>query len=278
MHASGEALPERPISRAQASLIRKLRRRKERESAGLTVAEGVRCAGEALRAGRGVRLAVVSPRLGHVPGGPAFAERLARSGVKSVHATDRALADLSDTAMHQGVILVCIRGVRALDELPESPRIVVLDGIQDPGNVGTLVRSAHAFGLDGVVALGGTADPWSPKAVRASAGSVFHVPIVGAGAPALVDWATRRGVGLKVAEADASPASMSEGAREGVQGRSARSNWALVIGNEGVGVSDVVRRAAGETVGIAMHGAESLNAGVAGSILMYEYTKKGEVP
>ncbi len=231
----------------------------------MTVVEGVRCAREALSAGASVRLAVVAPRLATLAGGSELETRV-RMMAPVGDTTDRELGSLSDAESHQGVLLVCACERRPLSELDTAGRYVVLDGVQDPGNVGTLIRSAHAFGLDGLIALKGTADLWSPKVLRASAGSAFHLALAVSTATELVDWARRGGLGLKVAEASRARAPIP----------SVGCGWALVIGNEGSGVGEAIREAADLTVGVPMAGgAESLNAAVAGSILMYLFTRGG---
>ena len=142
-----------------------------------------------------------------------------------------------------------------------SGRFLLLDGVQDPGNLGTLVRAARAFALDGVVALDGTVDPWNPKAVRASAGASFRVPVLKVGWEEPVAPLLRRGgVHLLVAE---------PGGEDVARVRPPRP-WALVIGSEARGIRGRVLEAAERRVEVPMPGgAESLNAGVAGAILLY---------
>lgn len=240
------------------------------------VVEGVRQAREALLSGVRIQLAVASPRLLETPGGAEVLAALPDPDTQVAVASEREFARISDTKAPQGILLVCERKVATWADLSEARRLVALDGVQDPGNVGTLIRSAHAFGLDAVVALEGTADPWSPKAARSSAGSVFHVPVVLSPAVELIDWAANRGIGLKVADAGGASAgsvttsTSSEGPCDASTGRA----WVLVVGNEGRGASERIRDAAAEAVSIeTTGGAESLNAGVAGSILMYEFMK-----
>jgi TrmH family RNA methyltransferase len=151
------------------------------------------------------------------------------------------------------------------------PLILVLAGLQDPGNVGTLIRSAEAFGATGVLLLPGTASPWNPKALRASAGSAFRVPM------------------LAISEADALnllrdrhvPA-LAAVAHDGVPVAQAllAESAALLIGNEGAGLSPALLAAAERRVTISMPGpVESLNAAIAGSLLLYEAsTQRGRAP
>jgi len=254
------------LTRAEATQIKKLRRPRERRFVQRFVIEGVRQAREALDAELGIHRAVLSPRLEAVEGGSEVARRLKERGVPWAEVSDRELSGLSDTEAPQGVLLVAQEPWRDLPGLNPARRLLVLDGVQDPGNVGTLIRSAHAFALDGVIALTGTADPWGAKAVRASAGSVFATPVVRAVVAEFAAWLAARewprdGLWLADAGGEAHPAPLEP--------------WALVVGNEGAGVSadlaqvlPQARRAA-----VVMPGrAESLNAGVAGSILMYSFT------
>lgn len=221
--------------------------------------EGPRAVATALDGGARVRFAVVSPRLDRTPGGPELAARLRAAGI-DVRAVDEETLDaLADTETPQGVLAVVEEPRPTLGDL-DPGRFLVLDAVQDPGNAGTLVRAAAAFGLDAVLALDGTVDLWSPKAVRASAGLGFHVPLVRCGAEELVAWLGPLGVELLVADA----------AGRDVRALPSRPTFALAVGNEGRGVRDRIRSAAAGTVAVPMRGpAESLNVGIAGSILLH---------
>ena len=148
-------------------------------------------------------------------------------------------------------------------DVTSRARVLVLDAIQDPGNVGTLIRSAVAFGIEGALCLDGTADPWGAKAVRASAGCVFRIPVATADTAEAVGSLREVGTPILVASADG----------EGAAGR--RASFALALGNEGGGVRRALKAAADATIAVRMRGpAESLNVGIAGSILMHELTKE----
>ena len=155
--------------------------------------EGVRAVGAALDGGARPRFAVVSERLEDRPGGALLLRRLDDLGVDVRGVSDAELAELADTETPQGVLLVVEERDVPLGALVPG-RWLVLDGVQDPGNAGTLVRAAVAFGLDGVVALDGTVDLWSPKAVRASAGLTFRVPVARASVDAVLEHCAREGV------------------------------------------------------------------------------------
>jgi RNA methyltransferase, TrmH family len=149
-----------------------------------------------------------------------------------------------------------------LNRKQKKTLIVVLAGIQDPGNLGTILRSAEAFGAMGVIALAGTVNAWNPKAVRASAGSVFRVPVVAAKADEC--FAQLREAGVRILAAtvrDAQPADQVELA----------GAIAIVIGNEGKGVPDDLIAKADARITIPCPGTvESLNAAMAATVLLYE--------
>jgi TrmH family RNA methyltransferase len=138
----------------------------------------------------------------------------------------------------------------------------MLDAVQDPGNFGTLVRSAEALGAAGVIALPGTVDPWNPKAVRAAVGSTFRLPVVGSSWETAAEWLRREGFGILGADAGGGPVPASV------------RRAALVVGNEGAGLSAAVRAGMDGLVGIPLRGrAESLNVAAAAAILLYELTR-----
>ncbi len=152
------------------------------------------------------------------------------------------------------------------------PLIVVLAGVQDPGNVGTVLRSAEAFGATGVVAARGTAEPWSPKAVRASAGSALRLPLLrGMALPVLLAQ-------LKVSHVTviAAAAASSSERTSALETRADFSKaCAIFIGSEGAGLPHEIESAADARMAISMaKSVESLNAGVAASILLYEAARQ----
>jgi len=194
-------------------------------------------------------------------GDPAIARLLAdlrTAGAPVEEVTETELAEFADTVTPQGLLLVVDIPLSSLNDVA-IPRLAVLDGVQDPGNVGTLIRAADALGAGGVALLPGTADPWSPKAVRAAAGASFRIPVVVTSVAELAAWCRDLGVPLLAAAAGGEAAPRSAVARDA----------ALVFGNEAAGVSDEVRAAADGVVGIPQRGpADSLNVAMAGAILM----------
>jgi RNA methyltransferase, TrmH family len=144
--------------------------------------------------------------------------------------------------------------------------IVVLAGLQDPGNLGTILRSAEAFGADGVVSLPGTVSAWNPKAVRASAGSVFRVPLLAVSERECLEELHEAGVKILATTVHAAqPAELVN----------MTGPVALVIGNEGNGVAEELAAKADARITIPCPGpVESLNAAVAASVLLYEAARQ----
>lgn len=245
------------------TLIRDLRLRRGRERRGLALAEGVRLVEEALGARVTLRHAAVSPALEATPRGAALKSALAAAGVPMVELDDRSLAGLADTEHPQGVIAVFEPPTWRLAEL--RPRagevVVVLDGVQDPGNVGAIARTALGLGASGMIALKGTAELTNPKVVRGSMGALFRLPSVSATDEECFAWA--RGVGASLWVTD------STGERPG--GQRMTAPVALVLGNEGAGIRPEVEREASRRLAIPLAGGvESLNVAVAAGILLYE--------
>jgi TrmH family RNA methyltransferase len=256
------------LSQRRSQLVGRLRNRKTREREGLVLVEGIRGVSEAMLAGAPFRFAVVSPRLDTLAGGAALRGELVGKGVEVEEESDDGLASLADTEQPQGIVAVCAEGAAPDPAVSPGGRYLVLDGIQDPGNVGTLIRAATAFALDGVLALDGTADPWGAKAVRSAAGMTFRLPVSRLRAQEAVERLEACGVAVFTADADG----------RDVATVAHRAGWALVVGNEGAGPRAELRAAAADTVRIPMPGpAESLNAGVAGAVLLYALTREGSV-
>lgn len=251
------------LSRREERLLRSLRQRKSREAEGLFLAEGVRAVEDLAASALPLRFALAASTVGDTARGRALLDVLAAKGVAVHEATERELAALADTETPQGILAVAAIPSAGLDELSvdaEPAVIVVLDAVQDPGNFGTLARTAEALGAVGLVALPGTVDPWNPKSVRAAMGSTFRLPIVPVDWEGLSPWLSSRGFATLAAAAGGEPIPHPRPRRA-----------ALVLGNEGAGVSEDTRARADRVVGIPIRGrAESLNVAAAGAILLYE--------
>jgi TrmH family RNA methyltransferase len=250
------------LSRREDKQLRALRQRKAREAEGLFLAEGVRAVEDLLDSPLAVRWVVTAPSLEDPPRGRALREAVDRRGIARREVAEAELRAHAGTETPQGVLAVAEIPGHGLDDLRpvrEPAVVLVLDAVQDPGNLGTLARTAEALGAAGLVALPGTVDAWNPKAVRAAMGSSFRLPVVEAGWDELEPWLRARGFRVLAAAGEGPP--LGE--------RPARA--ALVVGNEGAGVSEETRRRADALVGIPLRGrAESLNVGAAGAILLWE--------
>jgi RNA methyltransferase, TrmH family len=173
---------------------------------------------------------------------------------------------IAATESSQGLIALVEPPAWKIDELfTTRSLIVVLDGIQDPGNAGTIVRTAEAFAATGVMFLKGSVSPFNSKTLRASAGSLFRVPFVAALEPAIARAALQQNR-FRIFAAMPDKSMPHEGVGERLK---LQRPCALVIGNEGRGVSADFRSLA-EPISIPTAGVESLNASIAAAILLYE--------
>jgi TrmH family RNA methyltransferase len=251
------------LSQRRAALVARLRVAKSRATERAVLVEGVRAVKEALDAGIDVRFAVSSPRLETTEEGRALAARLQRLDLTRMD--DEDLPDVSDTEHSQGVLLVGAEPEASLGSIRAKGRYLVLDGVQDPGNAGTLVRAAVAFGLDAVICLDGTVDPWIPKTVRASAGMMFRLPIIRASSAEVVERLHGAQVPMFVADAEG----------EDPHAQSTAGGFALIVGNEGAGVRRGLALQADAVIAVHMPGpAESLNVAMAASILLHALTQE----
>lgn len=254
------------VSRSESRQIRALGNRKDRDAERLFLAEGIRVVEELLDADIPIRLAVMSPALAETDRGQRLADRI-RGAAPVREAGVGELNRLADTETNQGVLVVAETPAASLDTVPGSglSTILMLDGVQDPGNLGTLVRSAGAFGCHAVVCLPGTVDPWNPKVVRAAAGALFRVPVVKADSEPALERLHDQGFVVLGADAAGRP----------VDRVALPERTVLAVGNEGAGLSDAVRSSLDSLVAVPMERSfESLNVAVAAGILLYLVTRR----
>jgi RNA methyltransferase, TrmH family len=240
---------------------RRLLRRRHRDLTGLFLAEGPPAVGAALAAGAVVDL-FVTEAVG--AGDLADAARAGAAGVWTV--TDAALAALTETVTPQGVVAVCRQRHRDRPDVGAARLVVVLAPVTDPGNAGTVLRTADAAGADTVVFAAGSVDPYNGKCVRASAGSLFHVDLVRGGEPAEV-VADLRAAGLTVLAADPYGETDLDACVDAGT-LTARTAW--LFGGEAHGLAPDVAAAAHARVRVPIHGrAESLNLAAAAAVCLY---------
>jgi len=257
------------LSKARRSLLRSLRSRHRRQDEGCFLVEGIRGATAAVNAGAEVRFGVVSLRLAKLDASGSLASLLEAAGTEIIAVADDELAKLADTVTPQGIVLVCEEPTTTLDRLlPHADRgLLVADAIQDPTNLGNMIRTAAALGLGGLIALDGTVDPFNAKVVRGAAGGCFYLPIFRAQWKDVAEPLSAAGVRLLAAHPHGTNIAATEN----------RDPWALAVGNEGAGLRAEILAAAHERVAVPIHrSAESLNAGVAAALLMYELAGRRE--
>ena len=244
---------------------RKLTRRAGRDAAGAFLAEGRQAVSEALASP-----GVVREVLATEAGAAAAHDLLAGTAVPVRLVTEKAAAALSETVTPQGLVAVCaLTDVPAATVVADPPGLtVVLAELNDPGNAGTVLRTADACGAGAVVFGAGSADPFGGKVVRASAGSIFHVDVV-RGAPVEPLLAGLRAAGVRVLAADGGGESSLDELADGLAGPVA---W--LFGNEARGVPAELAELADARVRIPMRGrAESLNLAAAAAICLYETSR-----
>lgn len=262
----GRARSERIESRKNARFkqFKALLRKSEAKKTDRILIEGTRLCSDALSSGVAIEAVLLSDSayefaidwLSFLP-----------DDVPCFILTDELFAQLSDTKNPQGIALICKAPVQ---KGPRSPARVgglylAADGMADPGNLGTLIRTADAFSFDAVLLTAGTVWPANPKVIRASMGSCFHLPIILFDeVKDLVDYLAPAGIPLYAADPKGSL--LIENLPPG--------GGALLVGNEAHGLSEEARKSAAFLVSIPMPGrAESLNAAVAASICAYEMMK-----
>ena len=242
------------LKNAKVTTWKSLKDRKGRKETGCFLVEGRKMVEEALASAFPVEAILVDD---------------ARLGEFTLHCTapvftmpGHVLAAVCDTKTPQGIAAV----VRMAEVELHGPRLVAMDGVQDPGNVGTIIRTADAAGFDGVILSAQCADVFSPKVLRATMGSIFRMGIrVTDDLPGLLSRMAADGVSIISSQLDGEPF---------YQRSKMSDRFVLVIGSEGNGVTDEVKNVATHKVKLPMRGgAESLNAAVAAGIMMYELTR-----
>ncbi|MDE7171571.1 MAG: RNA methyltransferase [Oscillospiraceae bacterium] len=239
------------------SRVRKLNsRRSFRREEGAFAAEGPKLLDEALRWGGPLEAVISAPGV-PLPELPAHV-RLAEVG-------DSLLNSIADTEHPQGIVFICKGKALTLPGRLAGGRYLVLDGVQDPGNVGTIWRTADAFGADGLILCSGCADPWNPKTVRATMGAVFRLPVYEGTLEEAAEKLSEEGIPLYAAALREDTADVRSVSLD---------RAAVIIGSEGRGVSPQALELCQKTVKIPMRArCESLNAAVAASVVLWEMSR-----
>lgn len=245
------------------TLARDLQRRKARERQQRFVAEGVRSVEALLASGLEVTGLLITAGAHADPRGAALLDMAAARRIPVQTVTDQEFASAADTDSPQGVLAVAAMPSRPLLPPAAGARYLVLDALQDPGNVGTVVRTAAALGVTATIALPGTVDLWNAKVVRSSMGALFVHPVHTLSWEALAGFLATHQVSLWAADLDGDP--LPELADHPLPDR-----IAVVVSNEGTGLSGHVAAAVARRIRIPMAPeVESLNVAVATAIVLY---------
>jgi len=247
---------------------KKLKEKKYRMREKLYLVEGFRLLEEAFKAGKKVHAVLYESGKKEE-----FARYIAPYAEQTeiIVTENDVIRDLSSTVHPQGVIGVLSLEDASTEEVSfqdtSSELLLYLDGLQDPGNLGTIIRSAHAAGAKGIILGKNTVDPYNEKVIRSSMGSIFHLPIYHQGEETL----------KKFLDAGYQLAVTSLEAERNIFHEDLTGNLIIAIGNEGSGISEEIEERAAVLLGIPMPGgAESLNAAVAASIVLFERVRQLE--
>jgi TrmH family RNA methyltransferase len=263
------------ITSRDNSLLRRARAVRDGKEAASILIEGLRLCEEALSSGLNIEAVIYSEEIGRKERAAKLIERLEATSEKSASVSEKLLESVSYTKTPQGIIVLAARPV--FDEKkfearqPAAPFIVVMHGINNPVNVGAVLRTAEAAGVTGVITTANSSDPFAPKALRGAMGSAFRLPIwTETNYADTVSWCRQRGIRTICAD---------------VEGRKTYTelDWrgpiALIVGPESKGLSADEVAAADETVRIPMKKpVESLNVAVATAVVLYEAAKQRGLP
>jgi len=262
-----------PLGR-QHPTIRRLRALRRdpllRRDESVFIAEGVHLAQTALAFSADVELVVISPRLGATAEGRALLAEIQARGLDWAETTDAVLDSVQDARSPQPVLCLVRRPGRTADAALETddavPLVIVAAGIQDPGNLGAVVRTADAAGASACFVLEGSCDPFHPRAVRATMGAIFRIPVVQEPPETLL--ARLRAHGIRIIGTDA-------GQGNDYDRCDLTGPLAILLGSEGAGLPDPLRVALDENVRVPMReGVESLSVGAAAAVVLFEAARQ----
>lgn len=253
-----------PANPRVKALVR-LRDRAERERLGRTLVDGIRETTRALDAGLAIDAVYAGPRVADGTEGRELLARLAVAGVPVVGVSAPVAERIAYGSLADGIVAVVTPPSTALDRLAlprPGPLVLVLEGVEKPGNLGAALRSADGAGVDAVVLADARTDPWNPNAIRASLGTILSVPLASVSAVEALGWC--RDLGLRIV------AARVDGGRSYAE-LDLRGPTAIVLGSEADGLTAVW--AAPDVVGVSipmLGWADSLNVSVAAAVLLYE--------
>lgn len=250
--------------------LRRLTGRRFRDQEGKFLVEGVRFVEEALNSTWPVEMLVYCQKITEEERGGKLLTSASKLGISLLEVDEPLFKELASTETPQGILAVVQQRDNSLEEMggiAHPALLVLVDGVRDPGNLGAIIRSADALGAGGVILLKGTADIYNPKTLRATMGSLFHLPVIqGCAAEEVMDALAAWGIKTV---AGAPRASMA------VYDCDLCVPCALAVGGEADGAGEVVMGRVSDLVRIPMPGrAESLNVAVSAGILLYEAVRQ----
>lgn len=259
------------ITSSQNPLIKEIksfRSRKNRSKKGLFIIEGSKLFFEALNEEEKIASIFMSEQFLSTGESKEILARAAARSIKTYALPDRLFKAISDTESPQGILAVIKARHRNINQLPaEGNLLVILETLQDPGNMGTIIRTADAAGFTGIIVSQGCVDVYNPKVLRSTMGSIFHIPLF---------FSDNLGETIQILKSKGTKiyAAHLKGTSNYFQ-LDMHNDTAIIIGNESKGISAEIAALADELVKIPMIGkAESLNASVAAALLMYESVRQ----
>ncbi len=261
------AMPSRTIaspSNPQIKSVARLRDRRQRDATGMTLVDGAREVRRALDSGiEVVEVFVCEPMLAGEDARAALDALVAR-GIPTVSTTEAAFAKVAFGDRADGLLAVVRIPPLGLDDLdlPADPLIVVVEGVEKPGNLGAVFRSADGAGADALIAASPRTDLFNPNVIRASAGTIFSIPMAAAPSPDVVAWLRERSIRIVAARVDAD---------ELYTASDLTGPLAVAFGSETDGLTDAWDAADISAVRLPMRGtADSLNVSVSAAVVLYE--------
>ncbi len=248
----------------------KLQNRRRRDETGLFLIEGYRELSRALKGGVTIQKLFTCPKMFLGENEPSLIQAIEEMGGAAFECTPAVFRKLSYRDRPDGLLAIAVQMRSSLgllkSQMSDTPLLVVAEGIEKPGNLGSIMRSADGVGADGVIVADRCTDIYNPNVVRASVGTLFTLPVIEANGGEIYLWLKEHGIRVIATSPDAE--------REFTEG-DLRGPLAIVVGTEQLGLSEMWLKAADTTVSIPMHGtADSLNVATATTLLLYEVLRQ----
>lgn len=250
-------------------VAKSLHKKKERWERNLFFVEGVRAVEEAVISNAKIECILYSDSLLATETGENLLDVISQSKFKLVYVTDKLMKEISDTEKPQGVFAIIGFNLSDFKGILNRERnfLILLDRVQDPGNLGTIIRTADAMGANGVIVTSGCVDVFNPKVIRSTMGSIFHIPVV--------YYENVVEAMIKLKEFNILTMATSLEANKYSYDVDFTKDFALIIGNEASGIDKEILDISDISLKIPMIGmAESLNAAIASAIIMYEAARQ----